>query len=511
VITSERSTWWVSFVILGSIGVLWSLSTAPVGAPDEPAHAVKAVAIARGQFTTDFELSGTPDTLRTPITDVRVPQAYASLNGLGKCWVTKLEVPVSCAPPLSNDENEVESYTYVGAYPPLYYTVVGWPSRLLTPRTAFYAMRVVTALICAALLASGFSSAVSLTSRPALLAGCALAITPMALFLAGSINPNAVEIAAAFCLWVSALAVLAQPDATSTRLLVRVTVAGLLAASTRILSPAFVVVILSVLLLANGRQALASLWSDRRVRAATAVLAAGVIASVAFLVLNHSFDDRFRFARPENLTRGDVARLSFENTGRHLEQAVGTLGWIGFGRIRLPSGLIDGWIAAVSGLGLLALAVGRWRERLALAAVTVGSLALPIVTETLTLREFGWQGRYGLPLAMGIPVLAGWIVGRSERLPRAVERSLVMVVGVGAAIAYVVAHQTMMTRNTVGLPNGLFEGLGRGVWDGPLTPLTLLVFAVVVSLSYAVWLAMLASRTTTAEYGRRPRHAGARA
>ena len=493
--TIGRGVWWLSFLIFAFMGVLWSLSTAPMGSPDEPAHALKAVAISRGQFTTEMDLRGNPKFLLVPITQVRVPEGYASLYGVTKCWVTNLNVPASCAPLVSNGETVVDSTTYVGAYPPLYYALVGWPSHLMAARTGVYGMRVTSALLCAALLASGLTSAVRMSARRVLVAGCAMAITPMVLFLGGSINPNAVEIAAAFCFWASLLAVMTRPDAITTRLVVRATVAGVLLASTRSLSPAFVVIIATVvLLMAADRQGLGQLWADRRIRVATGILILGVLGSAAFLVLNHSFEDRFRFARPESITRADVARQSFEHTGRHLEQAVGTLGWIGFGRITLPRVVIDGWIVAVSGLGVIALAVGRWRERLVLITTAAGCLALPVVTETVTLRGFGWQGRYVLPLAVGVPILSGWVVDRSGRVARRTELAMVVAVAVTASIAYVVAHQTMMTRNTVGLPNGLFDGLGEGVWHGPLTPLTLFACAIVGSLVYAGWLTVLATR-----------------
>ena len=47
--------WWLWFLAFAAISVVWSLSTAMMGAPDEPAHAIKAVAVVRGEFGTAVE------------------------------------------------------------------------------------------------------------------------------------------------------------------------------------------------------------------------------------------------------------------------------------------------------------------------------------------------------------------------------------------------------------------------------------------------------------------------
>ena len=44
----ERATWWISFAVFGALACLWALTT-PLGAgPDEPAHIIKAAAVAHG-------------------------------------------------------------------------------------------------------------------------------------------------------------------------------------------------------------------------------------------------------------------------------------------------------------------------------------------------------------------------------------------------------------------------------------------------------------------------------
>ena len=43
------------------------------------------------------------------------------------------------------------SETTAGAYPPLYYLLVGWPSRIMSAADGLYVMRIVSALLCATL------------------------------------------------------------------------------------------------------------------------------------------------------------------------------------------------------------------------------------------------------------------------------------------------------------------------------------------------------------------------
>ena len=104
------------FAVLGTMAVLWSLSTPMMGGPDEPAHAIKAAAVAHGQFNTDVVRKINPGLIRSiPITTVRVPRAYAALRSLTKCWLTTLDVPTSCAPAVSNNTHTSRGSPYVGS------------------------------------------------------------------------------------------------------------------------------------------------------------------------------------------------------------------------------------------------------------------------------------------------------------------------------------------------------------------------------------------------------------
>src|SRR5207248_11221487 len=94
----------------------------------------------------------------------------------------------SCEPEFGRGDGEMLTDTYVGAYPPTYYALVGWPSLFAAGEAGLFGMRVASGLLCAALVASGITSAVG-TSRRFLLVGYVLAITPVVVFLPAAINP----------------------------------------------------------------------------------------------------------------------------------------------------------------------------------------------------------------------------------------------------------------------------------------------------------------------------------
>jgi predicted membrane protein DUF2142 len=500
-VLTDRVVWWTSFAVLAVFGVAWSLSIALMGSPDEPAHTRKAVAVVRGELDATVHFEGAPDEIRVPLTFVRVPTEYRFLDQLRRCWNSKASVPVSCAPSPHDLPGTAVAGTTAGAYPPAYYALVGWPSRFLSVRAALYSMRIVSALLCAALFASGLVSARKASSGPLIFAGAALAITPTTLFLGSSINPNGAEIAAAFCVWTSLLAVCASPAAVSRRLLLRLTVASVLLVSLRTLSPGFFVAIVALVLFAAAdRATLVTLWRQPLVRASIAVIGVVFVVATAYVVVNRSYDAVIAFPGLD-LSRGEIIRASWDRMGRRFMQAIGLLSWGGFGEFGLEPWLVDAWLVATATLVAVALVVGRWRARAAVAAAAAAFYVLAIVSDVLTVpdKNFLWSGRYALPLAIGAPILAGWVADRSGRIPRRVSFVAATVVCIGVGFAHVAGHERLMTRNLVGLPNGVYDGLRRARWHGPLAPAPLVALFVVAACVFAAWLLVLGLRPRTHE------------
>ena len=509
--------WWVSFVIFAALAGLWSLST-PLGAgPDEPAHIVKAVAVAHGNFDSTVVVVHPAPGYSVPRTTLDVPRAYAALDTARGCYILRPEVPASCAPPFDTDTRVTPAITEAGAYPPLYYLLVGWPSRILSPRPAIFAMRMIGALASAALLASGLVSALSFTMRRRrahlAVTGAALAVTPMALYLAGVVNPNGLEIAAAFCLWLALLDLLGRAGALAgtgglagtdglagagpvaagipTRLIVRIVIAAIVVAGLRPLSPAFLAVIVAaVLVAAADRSRLGVLWSDRRVRIGCAVIGVAVLGFVAYVVINRSYDAVIGLTFPDDPSRLELAHRSWARSWSRIWQMIGIFGSLD---AALPSAIVTAWVAAVLALSAAAVAVGRWRDRFVMVAALAGALLLPVVAETVSGPKTGlaWQGRYTLTVAVGAPILAGWILDRSGRVPRRPAVAAGVVVAVAVAAAQLAAHLRSMGRYIVGLPSDWLAYLHHGTWVGPVSPAPLLGLAIAASVAYAAWLGWL--------------------
>lgn len=485
-VARARLTWWAAFAVFALIGITWALSIAPMGAPDEISHSRRAVAAARGQLVPATAWVETA-TLRVPQSPVDVPRGYgkgfAISNDQTQCWTNYLRFPTSCAPrPDAVSGPLMRSYTYVGAYQPGYYFLVGLPSRWLPPSKGIYAMRIVSALLVAALLAWAVVSVADLARGPWVVVGAAAALTPTVLFLSGSINPNGVEIAASMAVWTSLLALITGSGPAPPRLLARVGVAAAVLASTRPTSPVLLVVIVGVVLAFGAeRRRLSELWASSRFRVLAGAVGTFLVANLVFVVANQSLSRVIEQKLPD-ASHAEVVRQALERTPGWLDEALGSLAWLGYGAVQLPvlvRWLWWGTIAVVVVVGLIRATI---RQRAVVAVLVVGCVAGPIAASVLK-PTVAWQGRYALPLIVGIPVLAGLAADRPSAL-RVLERWVASGLLVVIAACQVAAHQQLMVRNLLGLPSRLLRGILHAPWGGPLTPLVLLVLAGLGSLGF---------------------------
>jgi hypothetical protein len=78
-------------------------------------------------------------------------------------------------------------------------------------------------------------------------------------------------------------------------------------------------------------------------------------------------------------------------------------------------------------LCLTVLAFGPWWARIRIAVFASLLFAIPVLSTSLTIDStgFSWQGRYLLPLAVGLPILAAFEIGRLDLLDRRRNRDLV--------------------------------------------------------------------------------------
>ena len=231
-------------------------------------------------------------------------------------------------------------------------------------------------------------------------------------------------------------------------------------------------------------------------RVAAGASVAVVLLAVGVVVATGAINSFSGSAQP-GLTHADAALGSLDRTASRAEEMVGRFGWR---ETYLPDALLHVWVGAIGVLAAIALVVGTARQRLFLVLTTVGFLALPIVSEALKAPTLGyiWQARYSIPLAIGLPLLSGWIVSASGRLRRSHLTALAAVFAIGAGVGLAIAHAIWMRRNIVGVNHPVLSYLDGTGWTPPLPAWLLGLGSIVVSVAWAVLLITLARQSSEA-------------
>ncbi|HEX4775671.1 MAG TPA: DUF2142 domain-containing protein, partial [Acidimicrobiia bacterium] len=194
------------FLVTWLLGASWALATPVTGAPDEPAHIARAASVVRGQIVPSATVVDSEGVLRD---SARVPETLAFPSP--PCFAHTGSL--SCLEPVTGRGDVlVEVPSAAGRYDPAYYAFVGVPTLVRPGEATVYVMRLLTAGLVACLLTLGVVACCELQEPRWAIAGLALAVTPMTLFLAGSVNPSAVETAAAVALWATLLAWFRSPE-----------------------------------------------------------------------------------------------------------------------------------------------------------------------------------------------------------------------------------------------------------------------------------------------------------
>ncbi|MFN6121194.1 MAG: DUF2142 domain-containing protein [Actinomycetes bacterium] len=433
----------VPALLVAAVLTCWAAATGRYGGPDEPAHVVRAHAVAHGDLLGD-PVPGLPPGYRA----VTVPASLGT--GDPACYRHDPTVPSDCAAAQGSGSGSgsVTVATAAGTNPPLAYALVGLPVRLVGAGNDPFAYRLVSVGLLALALALVVRRARWSVPTAAL---AAAVVTPSAWFLWGVVNPNALEVA---------LVALAAAGVTTAR--GRPGVADVwwtavplaLAVAMRPVAAlwALALVVVCEIEWRGGltRATRAVLWGVPAVGAAT-VLAWSRWSS---LVVQ---DDR----TARTGSRLDALRDSIGGLPRSGAELVASLGWLEY---RAPWVAIVAWVMAV---GL----VVRTRPTVRPASWWVLGVALvvvPVVFEVALHDRIGliWQGRYGLPVAAAAAVLA---LGSGTR--PAGSRACV-VASATAATVLVATHWTVARRAAVGTHGSwFFEGavdssrlLGPGTW-----------------------------------------------
>jgi len=489
--SSRRRVWWISFALFSLLGILWASALPLFAGPDEPAHVTRAVSVERGQLLGD-KIPRTTGGWRA----IDIPEIVVSSN-LFTCYLFQDAVTADCLK-YEGSERVVHSDTAAGTYFPGYYLLVGIPSLISVQALGIYLMRYLSALLCGALLASALASVRSFPSARIGAVGLTVAVTPVVLFISGTVNPQSIEISAAIAAWASALALIATPAEMriDRRLILRIAVAFTALGLSRNISPIWIAAIFGTACLVAGGPKVKRWLRDRGLQIAALAITVFTLIQVAWNVFIAPLSTGVSPAKPTyvnlvpgglaNLSRYELFRMTISRSGYFFNSMIGEFGWVG---VRSPYAVIVLWAALIGLVLVLGLAVSSRRALVALLILVVTIILLPLVFEYRTMRTLGgiWQGRYTLPLAVGVPILGAYLIGDSSIGDRLARSRLAIVVGCTLGVCHLLAFAQTIRRFSVGY-NGAFKYWSNAAWAPPLGALPLTLSFVVVLSIWLVWI-----------------------
>ncbi len=477
---------WLVFLSYALVMASWIVSNPPYGGPDEWSHYLRAVGLGHGQ------LVGTPSGREGALAIVGPTQpsfldaktyqdelAWVAQNtrkvripaGLTPGWFrcpqqTDPSVSARClnnAPPLDQPRDWFNPTATYQPFPYLVPAAISWID--LSPDHLSRLMRAGKALLAMWLLGAAVFLLWNTEARLVSLTGMVVAVTPMAVFLAATLNPSGLEVMAALA-FISALIRLTrdQTDRRSTRWSWTVAaISGVVLVLSRTQGPVWAALSLATIIPLGGvRTFLTTTLENKRWSGPAS------IAMLVAVLLNRLWE---RAYGPE-LTFDPTPLVSSISQGIAqlplvLREQVGVFNYLEVSMPLLAYGL---WGALAVALFTSALLVGSRRQRLHLLLAGVAALTLPVLLVATTMRHTGFslQGRYVLSFSVVVPLLAGEIlVRRYDRLRALDARQLFLPFALVAGFVQFVAWWTNARRFAVGI-RGPRWFLPSAEWSPPL-------------------------------------------
>lgn len=479
---TERPAWrtWLGrFAVLGVLLGCWAVATPDFSGPDEQAHVLRAAAVAGGDIGTRSD----PGLNQGESIVEDVPRSLTLGTPIAVCYVFN-PTTTPCGPPFVEDDEQVDAITTAGIAPPFFYGLVGTPLRVMPDSGGLLLSRLIHVAICAALLATAAVMARRARQNAFLLLGLAVAATPMAFYLSGIINPSGVEVSAAIAMWVLLLVTASAERPPPRAVAAAMAAAGTALVLSRALSAAFFLGMVVITVVALGWKAFD--LRSRRLQAAGGVIALAFVPALAWVV-THDPTQVVPAAIIPPATEFQAFLATVGKTEGNLQQMVASFGWLD---TPSPSGVHFAWLFAGALLLLLALTLTRSvRARVALGLLVAGAIALPLLVEFPGYHDYGliFQGRYGLPIMAGVPLLSGILLDRAGPSVRAVLDPIRTPLLVVLWIAHGAAFWFYLRRYTMGADASVLIPL-HPEWSPRLHPWVLMLIATVASAEWARWL-----------------------
>jgi hypothetical protein len=303
------------------------------------------------------------------------------------------------------------------------------------------------------------------------------------------VNPSAPEIASSLAVWVCGLVLVSQAhERVDNHLVTAVGIAACVLALSRSLGPLWLGLIALIMLLNSAnRESLRNLARSHWARLWAALIVVCCIAQVAWNLIVQPLDYTRSGNARLDIPMSEIVRATLGASFSRYREMIGLFGWQD-----TPSPVLTYlvWTAGIGLLFFLAIAWSKRRHVAALLALLAITIIVPVVLESGAFRDAGgpaWQGRYTLPVAVGIPILATMALASTERGRQLAQTRLFLCLGAALAIAQFLAFTQNLRRYTVGYDAEL-QYWKHPQWSPPLSSLPLTIIFGIVIVVFVLWM-----------------------
>lgn len=371
---------------------------------DEFDHAFRASSVANGHWWAgDRE----PQDGRGYLIPVDASIATAAFEA---CDALSYTGPDNCtAVTEPDDAGDVDIASAAASYNPVWYAVTGLTSRAFSGDQALYAMRITGMILVDLLLLGALTIGRSARNPMWMMGGIAIACTPILLYSSTVAAPNGATYAAGVLLWVSLLSLAEQPvPRPGTWLGIGVGAAAIMVThSTGVLFVPLVLLCAAPLLWRRR----SVLWDEHRrplLCAAGSILIVG-LGCVAWILTAGTNDPRTTDASLGTMP----IKTAVIGPVLWFLQSIATLA---FRNEPAPIAAYVLGATAVASAILLGFRRAEPQRRLSMLLILGFSIVVPITLTWLAYSSQGaaWQGRYSLPLTVGLVLLGAQALGNAE-------------------------------------------------------------------------------------------------
>lgn len=460
-----------------------NLGTPRNAGPDEPAHIVRGAGLVRGQVFGetygDWLVDNPPldpggadianaDADSDAVQVYDVPRWVAQPSAT--CYAHEPNVPAACSTVGATDGDGALSTA--ASYPVWGHVLPGLATLVVNGSSALWLARFMHGLIPVVLVGATLAHLLG-GRRQAAASAVLVATTPMVLFVLAVVNPSGIAVAGAIALWVTADD-LYRTSRPPNWLFASAFAALVLPRDDGLIWAALVVVVLALVWRRNPLE----LW---RVLPTPTRIAVGAVSVVGAAWAAFAGGDLVPVDRPA--TGIEFAEIVVQRTGSHLREAVGVLGWLD---TALPESMYALWFFA-AGLVVMIALVTREYQRVVGSAMALGLfVVVGWVLEIVQGHTAGlfWQGRYALPMLIGMVLVAGLSVDADRRIGGVAAAAP----GVLALVVWNVSFFQQLRRWGVG-QSGSIRPWAWDTWDAPVPIIVLIVVHVTgsVVLGWTCW------------------------